>query len=87
MAAEGKLLDRKPRPGTAPNEGSAFRRRNLPGLLRPEATSAGSLQLSPPLVDFEYLIESGPVLGIGLRQYVVDSEPMGLLEWRELHMD
>ncbi len=29
-------------------------------------------------------IENGPVLGVGQRTYLVDGEPSGLLEWREV---
>ena len=35
------------------------------------------------MTDWKELAD-GPVLGIGLRQYVVDGEPSGLLEWREV---
>jgi hypothetical protein len=56
MTAVGKLLDLKPRPGTAPNEGSAFLSRKRAGLERCEATSAGALQLTPPSVDLENLM-------------------------------
>ena len=30
--------------------------------------------------------EGGPVLGAGLRTFLVDEEPISLLEWRQLHV-
>src|SRR6266481_1953124 len=61
IAAVGMLVTRIPSGNCVSQLGSLFFNRKNPGLGRPEATSAGLLQLLPPSVDFENRMLIGPV--------------------------